>query len=291
MKKLSILGVASILAVTTFGLAPGNVLAADDQNPPADETPAPSEPTGSQAGSLAETATNPLGNLVQFQMIDQLNMATYESDGPSNAFLVQAVVPVKLPFENVPLMITRTTLPLVTTPNLGPGVGRHTGLGDLVLLSLLLPKLDIKGVTIGIGPTFTFPTATSDFTGNGKWQAGPTFLIINMKIPMFQFGLLAYQQWSFAGESDRENVSKLYLQPFMTKHFKGGWYLGSQDVPWTYNFKSDKWTMPMGPKLGRVFKIGNQAVNAFGAVYYSPLNDGASEEFSFRVGLTLLFPK
>jgi hypothetical protein len=86
-------------------------------------------------------------------------------------------------------MITRTTLPYVTTPNLGPGVGRHDGLGDLVFLGLVLPKLKTEGLTIGIGPTITFPTATSDFTGAGKWQAGPSFLAINTQIPKFQYGI------------------------------------------------------------------------------------------------------
>jgi len=262
-------GLTSCLTAMTLGLTPGSVL----------------------ADSLAETATNPLGNLSQLQMIDQFNWATYNSDGPSNAFLFQPVIPVKLPFAQAPLMITRTTLPYVTTPNLGPGVGRHDGLGDLVFLGLVLPKLKIEGLTIGIGPTITFPTATSDFTGAGKWQAGPSFLVINTQIPKFQYGVLAYQQWSFAGESGRMNTSKFFLQPFLTKHFNGGWYAGSQDVPWTYNFKSDKWTMPMGPKVGRITKIGKQPVNIFGAVYYSPFDDGPSEQWTARVGLTLLFPE
>ena len=47
----------------------------------------------------------------------------------------------------------------------------------------------------------------------------------------------------------------------------------------------------MGPKLGRVFKIGMQPVNMFGAIYYSPLHDGPSEKWTARVGLTLLFPE
>jgi hypothetical protein len=214
--------------------------------------------------------------------------------------IIQPVIPFKLPFEFVPLLITRTTLPYVTTPSLGPAlpggppIGRHNGLGDTVMNLFGILNLGIKDLTIGVGPTFTFPTATSDFTGSGKWQAGPTFLAIATNIPKVQYGALVYHQWSFAdasGTFSRKNVSKLYLQPFITKHFDGGWYLGSQDVPWTYNFETDKWTMPFGPKVGRVFNIGKQPVNMFGAVYYSPLHDGPSEKWTARVGLTLLFPE
>jgi hypothetical protein len=257
-------------------------------------------PASVLAGSLAEKATNPLGFLIQLQMIDQYNWETYDSDGPSNVAIVQPVIPFKLPFEFVPELITRTTLPYVTTPSLGPAlpggppIGRHNGLGDTVMNLFGILNLGIKDLTIGVGPTFTFPTATSDFTGSGKWQAGPTFLAIATNIPKVQYGALVYHQWSFAdasGTFSRKNVSKLFLQPFVTKHFDGGWYAGSQDVPWTYNFETDKWTMPFGPKVGRVFHIGKQPVNMFGAVYYSPLHDGPSEKWTARVGLTLLFPE
>ena len=281
-------GLTGCLTAMTLGLTSGSAVA--------DHVAVKS---GADHTSLAETATNPLGSLVQFQMIDQYNWETYNSDGPSNVAIAQPVIPFKLPFKFVPEVLTRTTLPFVTTPKLGPAVpggpplGRHDGLGDTVMNLFGILNLGIEGVTIGAGPTFTFPTATSDFTGSGKWQAGPTFLAIVTKIPKVQYGALVYQQWSFADADGggRKDVSKLNLQPFITKHFSGGWYLGSQDVPWTYNFKSDKWTMPMGPKVGRITKIGKQPVNIFGAVYYSPFDDGPSEQWTARVGLTLLFPE
>jgi hypothetical protein len=244
------------------------------------------------AGSVAETATNPVGNLLQYQVIDQIGVENYNSDGPSNAVIYQPVIPVKLPFARAPLMITRTTVPgFVTTPDLGPSIGRVDGFGDITFLGLVLPKMDIEGVTIGIGPTVTLPTATSKFTGSGKWEAGPAFFYINTQIPKFQFGLFTFQEWSFAGGSSRDDTSKLSLQPFFTQHFDGGWYAGSQDIPWTYNFKTDKWTMPMGPKVGRVMKFGDQPVNVSAAAYYSPFDDGPSEKWTARLNITFLFPE
>jgi hypothetical protein len=276
MMRLLTFGFTGILTVATFGLSSGSVLA--DHN------------------DLAEAATNPLGSLIQLQLINQYNWETYSvggvSGGYSNAFEVQPVIPFKLPFEFVPELITRTTVPLVTTPDFGPvGPDRTTSLGDTVMNLFGILNLGIKDLTIGVGPTFTFPTAGDTLTGADKWQAGPTFLAIATNVPHLQYGILAYQQWDFAGDSDRDSVSKLNLQPFITKHFEGGWYAGSQDIPWTYNFETDNWTMPLGPKVGRVFHIGKQPVNAFGAAYYSPLNDGASPKWTARVGLTFLFPE
>ncbi len=141
--------------VIAFGLMPGSVLAGKTHEEitgtPYDNTKAPHEspykaepPKGGHA-SLAEAATNPIGNLVQLQLQDQFNFSNYNSDGYSNAAIIQPVIPVKLPWESVPLMITRTTAPYVTTPDLGDPVGRRNGLGDILAMGLFLPKLETKG--------------------------------------------------------------------------------------------------------------------------------------------------
>jgi hypothetical protein len=46
------------------------------------------------------------------------------------------------------------------------------GFGDMVLLSLVSPRSG-EGLLWGVGPTFIFPTASSDALGQGKWQVGP----------------------------------------------------------------------------------------------------------------------
>jgi hypothetical protein len=203
------------------------------------------------------------------------------------------VIPVKLPWEKVPLLITRTTLPYVWTPDLGDPIGRKNGLGDLSFLGLLTPKLKTKGVQLGLGGNFIIPTAgDNDFTGSGKWSAGPAFLYINMKTPNLQWGLFTFQEWSYAGDSDREDVNQLSLQPFITYHFGKGWYVGSPDLPQVYNFENNKWTWLIGPQLGKVTKLGKQPVKMFGAVYYNPEDDaGPTPEWTAKVGLTFLLPK
>jgi hypothetical protein len=300
--------------VILLGLSTGSVLAAEvsdedyktlqthkakeaEKQLPPHERPAPVHPAAAQPQpekNLAEAATNPIANLVQFQLQDVYNWENHNSSGYSNSFVIQPVVPVKLPWEKVPLLITRTTIPYVSTPDLGSPVNRKHGFGDTVLLGLLSPTLKTKGVQLGLGATFTIPTAgDNDFTGSGKWQAGPAFLYINMKTPGLQWGLFTFQQWSYAGTSgSREDVSKLSLQPFITKHFAKGWYIGTPDNPQTYDFKADEWTWALGAQFGQVRKLGKMPVKLFIEPLYNPNNDaGPTAEWTLKLNMTLLFPK
>jgi hypothetical protein len=195
-------------------------------------------------------------------------------------------------------MITRTTVPYVRAPVLAfeEPHGRINGFGDIDFLGLLTPTLKNKKMQLGFGGSFNIPTAGSNkVTGSGKWAAGPAFLYINMAVPKLQFGFFGFQMWSFAsssGNSSRPETSSMSLQPFITAHFKGGWFLGSPEIPQVYNWKTSKWTWAIGPQGGRVFKIGRRPVKLFGALYYNPEdNAGVTPEWTFKMGLTLLFPK
>ncbi len=99
-KLLNVKRTTLCAAVTMLGLglASGSVLAvevsdedykllqeykkkeADKQLPP-HEAPAPAHPSGSKSGSLAESATNPIANLVQFQVQNAYSWKNHNSDG------------------------------------------------------------------------------------------------------------------------------------------------------------------------------------------------------------------
>ena len=167
---------------------------------------------------LAGKATNPLGNLMSIQLQYQYNWDNNNSDGYSGNFLIQPVVPIKLPYKPVPLLITRTTLPYVTTADLGEPIGRQYGVGDLVNLALGVLEWKPWGGMIALGTTLTIPTADNTFTGAGKWQLGPAGVYINSKwVKSWQFGMLGWQSWSISGsgDEDRADVSKLSFQPIV----------------------------------------------------------------------------
>ena len=297
--KMALAGLSTVAIL--FGLTTGSVSAHDDPDEklPPHKRPHTAEPTTGGQPNLAAAATNPIANLVQFQLQDAYSWENHNSSGYSNASLIQPVVPFKLPWDKVPLLVTRTTLPYVTTPDLDDPINdRKRGFGDTTIVGFFLPKLKTKGVQLGIGPTLVIPTAgDNQFTGSGKWQLGPSLLYLNLRTPKLQWGMFAFQLWDVAdgngnGSSNREDVSKLNLQPILTKHFNKGWYVSSPDSPQTYNFETKKWTWNLGPVVGRVFRIGKQPVKMFGAVYYNPENDaGPTAKWTAKVGLTLLFPK
>jgi hypothetical protein len=292
-----------LCAAITLGLTTGSVLAHDDKGShdgydhsgEPHETPHKAEPPGGGHGSLAAAATNPIANLVQFQLQNQYSPSNYNSDGYSNVGIIQPVVPVKLPWEKVPLLVTRTTLPYISTPNLDGGVGRKDGFGDTVAQGYFIPKLETKGVTVGLGYNLTIPTAgDNDFVGSGKWSIGPGAVYFNAQIPTWQFGLLTYSSFSFASaNADRDHVANIAVQPLVVKHFDKGWYVGTPDVPQTYNFKTNNWTLNLGPRIGKVMKFGKQPVNVFIQPMYNPLDhdDEVAPEWTIKASLTMLFPK
>jgi len=258
------------------------------------ETPHKAEPPTGGHSSLAGAATNPIANLVQFQMQNSYSPHSYNADGYSNVFALQPVVPVKLPWEKVPLIVTRTTLPYISTADLDGGVGRKDGFGDLVAQGYFLPKLETKGVSVGVGYNLTIPTAgDNDFVGSGKWSLGPSAIYINMQTPSWQWGLLGYSSFSFASaNADRDHVANIAVQPILTKHFSEGWYASAPDVPQTYNFKTNNWNLQLGVRVGKVMKFGKQSVNLFIQPTYNPLDhdDEVAADWTVKFNMTLLFP-
>ena len=100
------------------------------QRPPLAHPAAPAGDPPAGQGSLAEAATNPIANMVQFQIQDVYAWDSHNSSGYANNIIIQPVIPIALPWEAVPVLITRTTIPYVSTPDLGPGVNRKHGFGD-----------------------------------------------------------------------------------------------------------------------------------------------------------------
>ena len=298
--------------VITLGFTPVSVLAVEvseedykllqkykqelaHKEKPAHEQPHPHAPPTGGHDNLAGAATNPIANLVQFQLQDQFSPSSHNADGYSNVAIIQPVIPIKLPWEKVPLLVTRTTLPYISTPDLDGGIGRKDGFGDISAQGYFIPKIKAKGQMLGLGYNLTIPTAgDNDFVGSGKWSLGPGAVYFNMNTPSWQWGLLSYSSFSFASaNSDRGSVSNVAIQPILVKHFDKGWYAGLPDVPHTYDFMTDNWTLALGPKVGKVTKFGKQPVNLFGQVTWNPLDNDeqVSSEWTFKVNVTFLFPK
>jgi len=255
--------------------------------------------SGTAAGGsdLGSAATNPVSNLVQFRLQNQYAPESYNADSWSNAALAQIVAP--LPglaskFDPLQGIVTRTTIPFVSTPKI-EGINRKNGLGDTQMQVFFVPEAAPKKTVWGIGPAFTFPTAgDNDYTGAGQWQAGPAAVVMVMPTPTVQLGGLLFQQWDFhETRSSANDVSVLSFQPIVFKHFDGGWYIGGPDVPQTYNWKTNDWTLNLGAVVGRVGPVGGRPMQLYGGVYYNTEenDDQVSSEWVVKINVGFLFPK
>ena len=102
----------------------------------------------------------------------------------------------------------------------------------------------------------SLPTASHDELGTGKYTAGPAFALFGQS-GSWTYSVIATQQWSFAGDSDRDDVSLFNLQPTVSYNLRSGWYVMSGPLisaDWTAA-SGQQWIVPLGGGFGKVFSI------------------------------------
>ena len=149
------------------------------------------------ASELNRKLTNPVSSI--WSISNQFNNFELNNGQWNNNWNFQPVLPVSLTKDwnliTRPVMPFYNIVPHETAPN---EFERDAGLGDLALLELLSPANSGNWV-LGVGPTAIFPTATSRFTGQGKWQLGPS-VVVGYLTKEFFIGVFPQQWWSVGGE-------------------------------------------------------------------------------------------
>src|SRR5271165_3962848 len=238
---------------------------------------------------LAKESQNPIANLISVPFQNNFNFGIGPKDATQWDLNVQPVIPITLNKDWN--LITRTIMPIINQPSPAPGIESAFGLGDINPTVFLSPKNWGK-LLWGVGPTMTFPTASDSLLGNGKWSAGPSLVVLTTPGD-WVIGALANNQWSLAGWG-KNNVNSLLVQPFINYNFSYGWYLTSSPII-TANWlaqSSDRWTLPIGGGVGKLFKLGKLPVNTQLAAYCNvakPQQGGADWQLRFQV--QFLFPK
>lgn len=238
---------------------------------------------------LAKETQNPVSDLISVPFESNFNFGVGPNDDLQYILYVQPVVPFRLSEDWN--LITRTIIPLIDQPELGPGVGDVFGLGD-IQLSLFLSPAKAGALIWGIGPIFQFPTATDDALGSDKWSAGPTAAALTIRGPWVA-GAVVNHLWSFAGDDDRADVNQTLIQPIVNYNLPGGWFLSS--VPYiTANWETDgddRWTVPIGIGVGKVHRFGTQPVSLQLTPYYNVVRPDDAAEWTLQFRINLLFPK
>lgn len=221
-------------------------------------------------GSLKPIVPVSIGN---WNMINQLSLNFMGTPGPVNG--------------------------IAELPEPYPGDGA-SGLGDTTLTSLFSPETS-GDFRWGIGPAFVFPTDTlfgdtedrrSRQLGSGKFSIGPALMVVTQPGP-WTLGFKSKQIWSVLGNDSRESVSQLILEPFANYNVGQGWYLTTDmDTIANWNSHSDnRWTVPVGGGVGKLFNLDNFAINTKVEGYYNVVRPDAAPEWSANFTVQFMLPK
>ncbi len=232
--------------------------------------------------NLVKQANAPISSILQLRLQDTYQPQFTGPDGEGNAVTLSVTMPFPkrrlLPLPQLSLL----TIPaVITTP------GGLTGFGDLRFVDVAVFKAG-ESVIWGIGPTFVFPTATRDETGQGKWQVGPA-AVAAFYPERWLVGVVVQNPISFAGDSDRKEVNAMVLQPFITYQLGDGWFIRSQPQM-VFNWKNGKQLLPLDIGVGRVFSVGEQNVSCFVEPFWNIAHDGPAPKYGITFGVSLLYP-
>ena len=239
---------------------------------------------------IAKQLANPVAALISvpIQMNYDTNYGVAE-DGTVLRVNVQPVIPITLNEDWN--LISRTILPIVDQNDFPfPGVSEF-GLGDTVQSVFFSPKAPTaSGWIWGAGPVLLVPTATDEVLGSEKWGIGPTAVVLKQQGP-WTYGGLANHIESFAGESNRADISATFLQPFVS-------YITQSKTTYAVNFESTydwetrNWSIPLNVTANQLLRFGDQLVQVGGGIrYWAESPDNGPEGWGLRLQFTLLYPK
>ena len=242
------------------------------------------------ASELAKKSQNPVADLISIPFQNNMNFGLEPNHRTQNVLNVQPVIPIQLTDDLN--LITRTIMPIIKQPDLRTTSDDTWGIGD-INMSLFFAPAKSEGVIWGLGPVLQFPTGTDEVLGTRKWAAGPAGVGVYMHGP-WVVGLLANNIWSYAGNSDRKDVSQFLTQYFLNYNLPDAWYLSAAPIitaNWEAEGKGNKWTVPVGGGFGKVFRMGNLPFNGSVAAFANVVRPDGAPDWTLRLALAVLLPK
>jgi hypothetical protein len=248
-------------------------------------SPDAAAPPSSSTQELAKEKHNPFADQITLPLELSSSLDVGPGNGTTGGLNLQPAIPVSLG-ESWQL-IARPSLSILASAQ----PHRKLGLGDLELQAYLTPGSVGKWIW-GIGPDIQAPTATQPELGTGKWSAGPAAGLIYMDGPWVN-GILANHVWSFAGESDRNDVSQSSIEALINYNFENGWFVAfDSTMTADWNAPADKrWTIPVGLDAGKAFQVGKQSLSLQFGTYYNIERAEGVARWLVRLQVSLIFPK
>lgn len=164
------------------------------------------------------------------------------------------------------------------------------GISDLNY-SFYLTKKEAGRLPWGIGPSITLPIASDNRLGAGKWSAGISGVLV-YQFNKWTFDIVVRQTWSFAGDSDRADVSQMVLNPLIAYNLGEGWAISTfPSISANWNFDANKWTVPVGGGISKLVFHGKLPVSYVLQYYYYAARPDLAPNGELRIGATLVFAK
>jgi hypothetical protein len=267
----------------------------------ADEAPSiTEEETGTEEASLDEISRqleNPLTSL--WSLTFQENYSIIEGDAVdgqdwTNNLFFQPALPVPVGANKDKVLIVRPVFPWVRSayPVYDPDsssvdAGSDTGFGDIQVFAMVGPNRT-TGKVWGVGVTFKFDTASDESLGQGKNQAGPALMLINLG-EKWTTGFVAQHWWSFSGDENRDETSQTDFQYIMRRRLPDGWSIGMGPTI-TYDWKEDsgdRLTFPIGLGITKTVRWGRTPIKLRLEPQYSIVRpDNLAVKWNIRLQIT-----
>lgn len=233
------------------------------------------------AAVLAKAAQNPIANMISLPLQWNYNTA---GDLDSSTMLVLNVQPVlPLPIGKDWMILARTVVPFVSVPL--PNGRQTSGIGDILEEAFFTSSKPGK-ITWGLGPVFSFPTATNFALRSGQWGMGPTAVALVMP-KQWVMGVLVNNIWRIGGAAYGEVLNTFTLQPFINYNLPRAWAISTSPLI-TSNWSApegQRWTTPIGVGFSKILHVGEQPLNLEMQYYHNleHASGGGREQLRFEV--------
>ncbi|MDI6731544.1 MAG: hypothetical protein QME05_03045 [Candidatus Margulisbacteria bacterium] len=141
----------------------------------------------------------------------------------------------------------------------------------------------------GVGPIFSFPTATTSVLASEKWGIGPALqaAYFGEKVA---YGVIGYYLCSYAGNPNRPNISRTYWNPWLTYNLDTFNNVGIQSEPYV-NFMTGQVQIPLEAYYNHFILLNNDPVKfTFDGLYW-PVAPNYFPSWSLRFNITLMVPR
>ncbi len=244
--------------------------------------------TGSDSSidEVLKLKQNPVSGLRQVGLDVTMSPDVPVTGGTEASYSAQIVWP--FPLGEDWKLITYTIVPVLQAP-LGNG-DYEVGLGNTLLNFFIAPTKPDGNFVWGAGPTVLLPTRTNPLLGSNHVGLGPSGVLYYAE-EKWGAGVVLQNVWSLGGSGSNE-VNAFGAQYFLNYNLPDGWFLYSNatiTADWL-SPSSDRWTVPVGGGIGKVFTIGEQTASASVQALYNVVRPNNTPDWGFNLQLSLLFP-